>query len=561
MKIGLCQINPTVGDFAGNCARIERATHQAVRAGAHLVVFSELVVCGYPPEDLLLRRSFLEAHDRALADLAASLPPDVPVLVGCLARNESAESRGGRPLYNAVALLEDGLPRIVARKSLLPTYDVFDELRYFEPWRHPERNLVEVHGRRIGIVVCEDSWNEVEFFGFRRYDLDPMQRLVDAGAELLINLSASPWRRGLERFRLEMVGTAARRHGVPIFYVNQVGGNVALQFDGASFAIDSQGGLAFEPVLFEEAVRVVDLDEPWSSRLQERPDPEMHYRALVQGVRDYAGKFGFPRAVLGLSGGIDSSVTAVLAADALGPENVVGLMMPSRYSSEQSLRDARALAHNLGIEHHVLSIESLRETFEGVLAPIFAGAEPNVAEENVQARARAVLLMAYSNKFGHILLTTGNKSEAAVGYCTLYGDMAGALAVIADLWKTEVYALARWINRDGERIPEPCLTKPPSAELRPGQVDRDSLPPYEVLDPVLRCLVEQELPVQETARRTGTPLETVAWIWRQVVRSEFKRYQYAPTLRVSDRCWGGRRMPVCHRFEEDGAIAEGEPCG
>jgi len=548
MRIALCQINTTVGDLAGNSLAIETAAHAAYRDGAQIALFPELAVCGYPPKDLLLRPSFLEAHDRALQELAASLPPDLCVLVGCLERND--DPGGGRPLYNAVALIEDGIARVVARKTLLPTYDVFDESRYFHPCADPAENLLSIHGVCVGIVVCEDLWNDARFFTSRRYALDPVERLVDAGAELILAVSASPWDLGKELFRVRMLRAAAKRHGTRIVMVNQVGGNVDLQFDGSSVAA-SADGLGAEPVAFATALQIVDTAKPWTIRAPERPPAELHYLALVQGLRDYGAKFGFDRAVLGLSGGIDSALTAVLAVDAFGPDRVTGIAMPSRYSSDHSREDAAALARNLGMVFHEIPIGDLQGTFESVLGEVFAGTETGVAEENVQARARGVILMAYANKFGHMLLTTGNKSEAAVGYCTLYGDMCGALAVIADLWKIEVYDLCRWINRDEERIPARSIEKPPSAELRPDQLDTDSLPPYEQLDPVLRLLVEEELPVADVAERTGMDRKEVARLLRMVMNNEFKRYQYAPTLRVTHRSWGGRQMPVAHRFREE----------
>ncbi|MHC4516832.1 MAG: NAD+ synthase [Planctomycetota bacterium] len=548
MKIGICQINTTVGDFAGNRRRIEEAARQAHQQGAQLAVFPELVLCGYPPEDLLLKEAFTEAHDRCLAELAANLPPDLPALVGCLTRNEERD-RGGRPLHNAVALVEDGLARVVSRKCLLPTYDIFDESRFFEPWTQPETSLVELGGKKIGVLVCEDGWNDEEFFTSRRYTLDPMKRVVAAGAELVINLSASPWALGREEFRYRMLHAASTRHGVPIVYVNQVGGNVALQFDGASMAV-KPGGLAFQPIHFEECIEVVDTAAPWEVVPRFAAAEEMHQAALAQGIRDYCRKFGFDKCLVGLSGGIDSAVTAVLAVDAIGPDNVVGIAMPSTFSSEHSVEDATALAHNLGIRMHNLPIASLQAAYDTALEPVFTVAEHDVTEENLQARMRGTLLMAYANKLGHLLLSTGNKSEAAVGYCTLYGDMCGGLAVIADLWKTEVYALARWLNRNGERIPQNTIKKPPSAELRPDQKDSDTLPPYEVLDPILKVLVEDEMGVEAAARRIGADPDLVRKLANMVQRSEFKRFQSAPTLRVSLRCWVGRRVPVAHRFEE-----------
>ena len=549
MKVALAQIDTTVGDFAGNVAKIVAFAQRASAGGAQLAVFPELAVCGYPPEDLLTSRAFLAAHDAALAELAAAVPAELPILVGCVARNEAAARVGGRALHNAVALLQQGTARIVARKSLLPTYDVFDESRYFEPWPSPEDNLVRIAGVRVGVVVCEDGWNDERFFGERHYALDPVERVVAAGAQLVVNLSASPWSLGKDVLRHRMVAAAAARHGVPMIYVNLVGGDVELQFDGGSLAVQASG-VACAPVLFAEALQIVDTQARWTQQPAAAPAPQMHHAALVQGIAAYARKFGFPRALIGLSGGIDSALTATLAVDALGAENVVGIAMPSAHSSGHSLEDADALAANLGIVCHQLPIEPVRAAYEHVLAPVFAGTAPGLAEENLQARIRGTLLMAYANKHGHLLLTTGNKSESAVGYCTLYGDTNGALAPIADLWKTEVWALSRWLNREAVRIPWRSIEKPPSAELRPDQLDTDSLPPYPELDPVLRLLVEEQLSVAEVALRTGMARDVVAELQRKVQASEFKRYQYAPTLRVSERCWSGRRMPVSHRFRE-----------
>ena len=549
MRVALCQVDTTVGDFAGNVQRIVAAGAEAAEAGASLAVFPELAVCGYPAEDLLLREAFVDAHEQALSDLAARAPVGVAMLVGCLERNLEADRTGGRGLHNAVALVCDGAVQIVARKSLLPTYDVFDESRYFEPWRAPEQNVVEVDSVAVGVVVCEDSWNDEEFFGRRSYAVDPVQRVVDAGAQLVVNLSASPWARGRTALRARMVTAAAQRHGVPMVYVNQVGGDVELQFDGGSLAATADG-IAAQPVAFAEAVTVVDTEVRWAEQLVEPDLVEMQHAACVQGIRAYVRKFGFSKVVLGLSGGIDSALVAALAVDALGAENVTGVGMPSRYSSEHSVDDARALAENLGVAFHLLPIAGLQDAFDAALAPVFHGTEPGLAEENVQSRARGVLLMAYANKHGALLLTTGNKSECAVGYCTIYGDTNGALAPIADLWKTEVWEMARWINRDGERIPTNSIEKPPSAELRPDQLDTDSLPDYAALDPVLQCLVEEELSVEATAAETGMARDEVERLFRLVQNSEWKRYQYPPTLRLSDRCWRGRRMPVSHRYRE-----------
>ena len=556
VRIGVCQIDPTVGDFAGNAERIEQAVRRARQEGAQIAVLPELAVCGYPPEDLLLRESFLAAHDRTLQQLAENLSPDLCVLVGCLARNERAEE-GGRPLYNAVALLEDGLARIVARKSLLPTYDIFDEGRYFEPWTHPEQNLITVGGEPVGVVVCEDGWNDEVFWTSRRYQLDPVQSVVRAGAKVVVNLSASPWCLGKDRQRHAMLQAAASRHGVPIVYVNQVGGNVGTQFDGASLAVKPEG-LAFAPISFRETVVVVDTEAPWTVQPVFEDAPAMHHAAITQGLAAYCRKFGFAKVVLGLSGGIDSALTAALAADALGPDNVTGIAMPSRWSSDHSVADAERLAENLGIRFLEVPIEELRLSAERTLQPVFAGTAAGLAEENLQSRLRGMLLMAHANKLGELLLTTGNKSEAAVGYCTLYGDTCGALAPIADLWKGEVYELARWINARAERqrIPQASIDKAPSAELRPGQLDTDSLPPYPELDPVLRLLIEQERPVAEVAAATGMAVEQVQRLYRLVQQSEFKRFQYPPTIRVSERCWDGRRMPVAHRFLDEREVSD-----
>ena len=550
MRIGICQINPVVGDFDGNRERIEAAAAEVRGEGAQLAVFSELAICGYPSDDLLLREGFLRANDRSLQELAAHLPPDLPTLVGCLERNEG----DGRPLYNAVALLEDGLCRIVARKSLLPTYDIFDEARFFEPWREPKSNVISIAGKRVGITICEDAWNDEEFFSDRRYHLDPVEEVVSAGAEILVNLSASPWARrctdgrGKHEFRAEMLGAISARHQRPLVLVNQYGGNVGVQFDGGSNGYGPDGRCAIEPVYFERGCAVVDTEAEWACTPAPVDLREMQCQALEQGIRDYCRKFGFERVVLGLSGGIDSALTAALAANALGGDNVTGIAMPSRYSSDHSVADAEALARNFGLRYHKVPIDGLQDAWSTALHELFAGTEPGVAEENLQARSRGVILMAHSNKFGAMLLTTGNKSECAVGYCTLYGDMCGGIAPIADLWKTEVYELARWINRDGERIPAGSITKPPSAELRPDQLDTDSLPPYDELDPILRHLVELDLPVGEVAEQLGAERELVAELFRKVQRSEYKRVQYPPTVRVSDRCWDGRRVPASHRF-------------
>lgn len=548
MKVALCQMDATVGDFDGNGRRIVDFARRAAAGGADLAVFPELAICGYPPEDLLLRAGFLTAQDAALRELVAALPPELPVLVGCVAKNPDAGA-GGRPLHNAVALGLGGTVRIVARKSLLPTYDVFDESRYFEPWPEPAQNILELGGRRLGLVICEDGWNDERFFAHRIYAKDPVAAVVAAGAQIVINLSASPWSRGKELFRYRMVAAAAARHGVPMLYVNMVGGSVALQFDGGSLAVKASG-VACQPVAFAECLQIVDTEAEWRQQPQASELPAMQHAAIVQGIAAYVRKFGFARVVVGLSGGIDSALVAALAVDALGAGQVAGIAMPSRWSSEHSVEDARALAARLGMPFHLLPIAPLQDAFGEVLQPVFAGTAAGLAEENLQSRIRGTLLMAYANKHGHLLLTTGNKSECAVGYCTIYGDTNGALAPIADLYKTEVWALARWLNRASERIPQRSIDKPPSAELRPGQLDTDSLPPYELLDPVLHALLEDNLGVAAAAERTGMPYERVAALWASVQGAEWKRHQYPPTIKLSERCWGGRRMPVVHRFRE-----------
>ena len=549
MRVALCQIDATVGDLDGNAARIADFAARAAAAGAELAVFPELALCGYPPGDLLVRPSFLEANERALARLAGSVPADLDVLVGCIAANTAAPTRGGRPLHNAVALLRGGQARIVATKTLLPTYDVFDESRYFEPNDAPEHNVVTLAGQRVGVVVCEDGWNDEHFFQQRNYAVDPVERVVRAGAEIVVNLSASPWSLGKEVFRHRMVAAAAARHRVPMLYVNLVGGDVELQFDGGSLAVKPEG-VAAQPVAFHEALVLVDTAAPWTATPAPADGVAMQHAAIVQGIRAYVRKFGFERVVIGLSGGIDSALVAALAVDALGADHVTGIGMPSDVSSDHSVADARALADNLGMRFELLPIAPLQRTFAEVLRPVLGDRPPNLTEENLQARIRGTLLMAFANEHGHLLLTTGNKSECAVGYCTIYGDTNGALAPIGDLWKTEVWALARWIDREVERIPRRSIEKAPSAELRAGQLDTDSLPPYERLDPVLRCLIEHDLSVEATAARTGMPRAQVAELFAKVQASEWKRYQYPPTLRVSDRCWSGRRMPVAHRYRE-----------
>ena len=543
MKIGVLQLNSTIGDYAANRDKLVTAYHTIVAAGAELGVAPELFLCGYPPRDLLLRPDFIDANLAALAEVAANVGA-VPLCVGYVDRNTV---RPGRALTNCAAVLQDG--KVVWRltKSLLPTYDVFDEDRYFEP----AKNVVpyEFKGRKLGITICEDIWNDEDFWPERLYRPDPVKSLIEQGAELILNISASPWSMGKEKTRVAMLQRLARDEKVPLVQVNLIGANDELIFDGHSIAVNRRGELIAMGQGFAEDTFVVDVDSAAPAVTVNWPVPEeLLFRALSLGVRDYVRKCGFKSVVMGLSGGIDSALTAVLAVDALGAENVMGVAMPARYSSSGSLTDAEALAKNLGIRYEVLPIEPAFKAMEAQLAKVFAGLKPNEAEENLQSRLRGVTLMALSNKFGSLVLTTGNKSEMAVGYCTLYGDMCGALAVIADVFKTDVYKLSRWINREKVIIPNDSITKPPSAELRPDQKDQDSLPEYAVLDAILQLYVVEHCTKDEIIRRGFAP-HVVNDMINKVTYSEYKRRQAAPGLKVSARAFGtGRRIPIAQRF-------------
>lgn len=560
MRIALAQIDTTPGDFDGNRGRILAALARAEDAGAALLVLPELAVCGYPPKDLLDRPTFV-AEARHSLSLLAKRTRGTALLAGTVVPNPR---KTGKPLFNAAALLRRGRLASVAKKTLLPTYDVFDEGRHFEPGAEPL--LVKIGGERLGITICEDLWNDKDFWRARRlYREDPGETLVRRGATILLNLSASPFNEGKPALRRRMLARLAKDARVPVVYCNLVGGNDDLVFDGSSMVFDGRGRLRARGALFEEDLLVVDVTgrgrgataAPVSgAEPEDLPDDaggaplESLRRALVLGIRDYAAKCGFRSAVLGLSGGIDSALVAVLAAEALGKENVTGLAMPSRYSSEGSVTDARALATALGIRFEVLPIEPLFRAASATLAPLFAGRSEDVTEENLQSRLRGLVVMAFSNKFGPLVLTTGNKSELAVGYCTLYGDMCGGLAPISDLPKTKVYALARHLNARAGRplIPEATLSKPPSAELRPGQTDQDSLPPYDLLDRVLEGLVEKGLSAAATARAARAPLDLVRKLAGQIDRAEYKRGQAAPGLRVSMKAFGsGRRIPIVQK--------------
>ncbi len=588
MRIALAQIDTTVGAFAQTSAVIVARALAAADAGAGLVVFPELTLCGYLARDLFEVGEFIDRANAALVALASDpVFQRIPALVGFPERHDGP----GAGLFNSAALLRNGRIEAVGRKSLLPNYDVFDEVRYFDP--APEVTVVEITGVRVGISICEDLWNDKQFWRQRRYTRDPIEELVAKGAELIVNLSASPYAVAKKKIRREMVSAAAHRHGVAIALCNLVGGNDAIIFDGRSLIATATGEVQAEAAAFEEALLVEDVALPRRTGApvaapapigKEQPDLARASAAVVSaatteeapgalavlsacetdtspsacqdivaaltlGIRDYGLKTGFKSAVLGLSGGIDSALTAVLAARAFGAQNVTGIAMPSRYTLEMSNDDARVLAQRLGIRFETIAIEPMFRAYLEALAPLFAGRKPDVTEENLQARIRGMLLMAFSNKTGALLLSTGNKSELATGFCTLYGDMAGGLAAIGDLSKTAVYAVSRWLNAQGDEvIPERILTRAPTAELRENQTDQDTLPPYDLLDRVLRAHVEEHLGADELVKR-GLPEAIVRRVLKLVVNSEYKRRQAAPTLRVSGRAFGeGWRFPIAHGY-------------
>jgi NAD+ synthase (glutamine-hydrolysing) len=540
MKIGFAQINPTVGDLSGNCELIMRTYERLAAAGAELVLTPELAITGYPPQDLVFKSRFVPENLAILEKLHACIR-GTALVVGFVDRNEGR----GKPFRNAAALLERGKPIRKTYKSLLPTYDVFDEDRYFQPATGVEP--FDVKGHKIGVTICEDIWTD-DYLPRPLYDCEPVRSLVEQGADIIVNLSASPFRLGAPACRLEMISTQARLYRRPICYCNAVGGNDQLIFDGNSIAVNASGNLIAQLAAFREDEQIVDTDSTATISLYEGKIPEQLFAALSLGVRDYFRKSNFHSAVLGLSGGIDSAVTAVIAADALGSENVTGVLMPSPYSSRGSIDDARALAKALGIECLQIPISDAFKDFKSQFKEIFKGLPENEAEENMQPRLRAMTLMALSNKFGHLVLTTGNKSELSVGYCTLYGDMAGGLAVISDVPKTMIYELARWINTDREIIPTSTIEKAPSAELKPNQKDQDTLPPYEVLDQILQLYVEENLSARDIIAR-GFDERTVRWVQRRVDLNEYKREQAAPGLKVTSRAFGiGRKMPIAQRY-------------
>lgn len=544
MKVGLAQINPTVGDFAANSAAILAAYSSLVKSGAEVVITPELALPGYPPLDLLFKSRFVPQNLAALDALHAQIG-EVPLLVGCVDVNTGP----GRPFRNTAAILERGKPIRKISKSLLPTYDVFDEARYFQPAEKNEP--IEIAGIRCGVTICEDIWSR-EYLPRPLYDCDPLASLAAQGAKVILNLSASPFEVGKPRRRFEMLAARARTHRVAIAYCNTVGGNDQLIFDGNSFAISETGECLAQlaPFRTESALAEFKIQNSRFKIPSFQCDEEELFDALVLGTRDYFAKCGFKSAVLGLSGGIDSAVTAVIGAAALGAENVLGVTMPTRYSSEGSVGDSLQLAAALGIRCLTIPIEKSFTALKEQMAPFFEGKPEDVTEENMQPRLRGMTLMALSNKFGHLLLTTGNKSELAVGYCTLYGDMCGGLAVISDVPKMMIYQLARWLNRDREIIPAATIEKPPSAELRPDQRDQDTLPPYEILDPILELLIEEHLSPDEIIAR-GFDAQTVRWVVKRVAQNEYKRAQAVPGLKVTSKAFGvGRKMPVAQRFTE-----------
>jgi NAD+ synthetase len=591
MKFALAQLNPTIGELTGNAQQILRAAQQAAAQGTRLVLTPELSLCGYPPRDLLLNPSFIAAIAQTLQQLAQDLPPDLAVLVGTVEPNPHATQVGGKPLFNSMALLEQGKIQQVFHKRLLPTYDVFDEDRYFEPGDQSNYfvvNLAASGGNdqpsvsagvspiRVGVTICEDLWNDEAFWGKRTYPTNPIADLAAQGVDLIVNLSASPYSVGKQRLRESMLRHSAQRYQQPLIYVNQVGANDDLIFDGNSVALNRQGqvvcraqAFACDLVTLELELATRDLQPALIAPQPESEAAEM-WAALVLGVQDYARKCGFQKAVLGLSGGIDSALVAAIATQALGADQVLGVLMPSPYSSEHSIQDALVLADNLGIKTQILPIAELMTGYDHTLAGLFAGTQPDITEENLQSRIRGNLLMAIANKFGHLLLSTGNKSEMAVGYCTLYGDMNGGLAVIADVPKTKVYAVCHWLNSDLSQtkfglnvcrhlhaktdhpaaaiIPPHILTKAPSAELKPGQVDQDSLPSYDILDDILYRLIHEHQSTEQIMA-AGHDTAVVQRVVQLVARAEFKRRQAPPGLKISDRAFGtGWRMPIASQW-------------
>ena len=565
MKIAIAQLNPTIGHIANNAKQILTAVHAAAQQDARLLLTPELSLCGYPPRDLLLYPGFIESIDKQLIEIARQLPPGIAVLVGTVEINHHAASKGQKPLFNSMALLDGGTIQQKFHKRLLPTYDVFDEDRYFEPGdranhfsldclRSPHTLAEQAwNSLSIGVTICEDLWNDEQFWGKRNYAVNPIEELAQLDVDIIVNLSASPYSVGKQKLREKMLSHGATSYQKPILYANQVGGNDDLIFDGNSIVFNHAGEIVSRAKSFETDLMVVEFEQllsrsPLVFLNHKQDENEEIFAALVLGVQDYARKCGFSKVILGLSGGIDSALVAAIASKALGAENVLGVLMPSPYSSEHSITDAVDLVNNLGIKSQQIPISEAMEAYDHLLASLFEGTEFGVAEENIQSRIRGNLLMAIANKFGYLLLSTGNKSEMAVGYCTLYGDMNGGLAVIADVPKTRVFELCKWLNRHQEVIPANIITKPPSAELKPGQKDADSLPPYEILDDILERIICQHQSEPEIVQ-AGHDTTTVAKVMKLVARAEFKRRQAPPGIKITDRAFGtGWRMPIASRW-------------
>mgnify|MGYP002777018863 CR=1 FL=1 len=559
MKIAIAQLNPTIGDLKNNAQQILQVAQEAASQGVRLLLTPELSLCGYPPKDLLLNHSFLQNMKIQLEDLAAKIPSNLTVLVGLATINYQANLSGEKPLFNSAALLENGEIKQIFSKRLLPTYDVFDEDRYFEAADESDFFKIELSSNQddylsVGVTICEDLWNDDLFWGKRQYLVNPMKDLTHLGVDFIVNLSASPYRYNKQKLREAMLSHSAKHYNIPIIYANQIGGNDDLIFDGNSVAINREGKIVCRAKSFESDLVIVEFDLakqdllPTSIvELLETEEAEI-WSALVLGVRDYTKKCGFTKVILGLSGGIDSSLVAAIATEAVGKENVLGVLMPSPYSSDHSISDAEKLVNNLGIKSETIAISEVMDSYDHLLEPIFTGTSFGIAEENLQSRIRGTLLMAIANKFGYLLLSTGNKSEMAVGYCTLYGDMNGGLAVIADVPKTRVYSLCHWLNKDREIIPQNVLIKPPSAELKPNQLDQDSLPPYEILDDIIERFVNEHQSLTEIIQAGHDPM-VVQQVIKLITRAEFKRKQAPPGLKITDRAFGtGWRMPIANRW-------------
>lgn len=546
MRIALAQLNPTIGDFEGNIQKIENAIQKFQSDPPDLIVFSELFLTGYPPKDYLERTDFIQASENALKEVSriSSRFPDTGFLIGTIRPTKRAT---GNPLYNSALLIQNGEILFEQHKTLLPTYDVFDEYRYFAP--SPQILPFAFKSEKLGITICEDMWTEPHLWPQRTYPLNPIESLAHQGATLLINLSASPFYVGKEKIRYQLLQKHAKTHRLPFFMVNQVGGNDELIFDGGTMGVDSKGELILHFPHFKEHIETIDLKAlPHPFAFKPMENISSMYQALLLGLQDYMQKCGFHKVVLGLSGGIDSSLVACLACEAIGPENVLGISMPSQFSSKESIEDAESLAKNLGIAFQIIPIDPIVDAYTHALARAFEGTSPGIAEENIQARIRGNILMAFSNKFGYLLLSTGNKSELAMGYCTLYGDLSGGLSVIGDVPKTLVYQLAKYANRKKELIPPRCFTKAPSAELRPNQTDQDTLPPYDILDTILDLYLEQAFS-REAIIRKGFSSETVNFVIHTLHKNEYKRRQAPPVLKLFPKSFGtGRRMPIAARF-------------